>query len=504
MRWMALVALVALVPTAAAAQLVYQGELTDLDGVPVDGVETFTFALYPQAEGGEALWSEAHEDVPVVDGAFVVVLGGAQSFTPEDFATATWLGVTRLGAGEMAPRQRVGEVPAAVVARDVIGDIHPRSISVGGALVVGPDGAWIGPVAPEALDPRLDRDGDGWPDSAEVAVGADPDDPDDAPRDADDDGVPDALRGPPGPAGPPGEPAPVPEPPAPPGPIGVLRLHLADGAVDLPVLEAAFGVSRSLEGAGGGGREVARAVVSPLQVSLADHPRLLEVARLMAADDEITAELLLGDADPPRRILSLTGAIVREFSIHFPGGAGPSAATASVSGRRVDLADACGFSIVENRFHAGGCPDVAAISEWVLPAGAPLPELAAHQRAVLTADFGLSRPVSAERVDPLASTGLIIEMPLPDTGLLAWLLRRATGASLPAVQTLRVVAADAGTRTLILRDPVIESLNLRLSPDRSTLSVGLNPARIDAELTAPAGASRFSFDFVRNLVPPSP
>jgi subtilisin-like proprotein convertase family protein len=196
-----------LLPAWAAAQtpeLVYEGFLTDMDGAPFDGSRTLTFSIYAAPDGGEPLWSEGLEDVPVDAGLFVVVLGSVEAPMPPDlFRARRWLGVQPEGEPEFRPRQLVGDVPTALVARDVVGDIHPASVSVGGRLVIDAEGRWVGAGTPG--DGAGDSDDDGWADWIEVAVGSDPDDSADRPADDDGDGVADALVGPAGASGPPGE-----------------------------------------------------------------------------------------------------------------------------------------------------------------------------------------------------------------------------------------------------------------------------------------------------------
>jgi len=98
----------------APALLSYVGTLTDPQGAPVaDGTYEVLFALYPKANGGEALWSETWNatTTPVHtsgSGAFSVVLG-SYSALPEALIQAqpvTYLGVTVGADAELRPRQR--------------------------------------------------------------------------------------------------------------------------------------------------------------------------------------------------------------------------------------------------------------------------------------------------------------------------------------------------------------------------------------------------------------
>ena len=108
----ALICLFFALPAAALAQpvtLTYQGELTDLAGAPFEGARTLTFRLYADEEGGDALWTERHDDVDVLAGRFTVVLGARQALPGAEVADVDlWLGVQAAGDEEFAPRMRVG------------------------------------------------------------------------------------------------------------------------------------------------------------------------------------------------------------------------------------------------------------------------------------------------------------------------------------------------------------------------------------------------------------
>jgi hypothetical protein len=119
-RLTTLFALLALTTTTATAAvpdtLHYQGYLTNAVGDPVhcpDAVacpdETFdlTFQLYDSAEGGDPLWEETHEAVPIVRGTFDVELGSEGPIDPAVLSDPTWLGLSVNGSAEMAPRQRL-------------------------------------------------------------------------------------------------------------------------------------------------------------------------------------------------------------------------------------------------------------------------------------------------------------------------------------------------------------------------------------------------------------
>lgn len=210
MRGFLIAALMLLLTAGAAlaqpARVLYEGYLTDLAGDPFTGQQSLTFALYEQVQGGAAVWEDTYM-VNVADGRFEVVLGsGAEAITPDLFTVATWLGITPQGQAEFAPRQPVGDVPTALLARDVLGDIHPSSVSVGGQEVIDDTGRWVGPGDPngnlEGLRFDTDSDNDTWEDWIEIETGSDPLDGSDQPLDADFNHVADLLQGVPGIQGP--------------------------------------------------------------------------------------------------------------------------------------------------------------------------------------------------------------------------------------------------------------------------------------------------------------
>ncbi len=155
-----LVAVAALVSTCiavagpAAAQVPltvqHEGLLLDADGLPREGAVSLRFALYEFAEGGAALWFEDHQ-LDLVDGFYSVRLGGQQPLA--GLLTGTrYLGITVDQGAELAPRHPLSSVPFALTAQEVVGDIHPHSVSVGGRPVIDAEGNWVGPPVPGAGD----------------------------------------------------------------------------------------------------------------------------------------------------------------------------------------------------------------------------------------------------------------------------------------------------------------------------------------------------------------
>jgi formylglycine-generating enzyme required for sulfatase activity len=136
----------------AQPMLTFDGEIADERGQPLDDTVPMVFRLYAVPDGGAPLWQETHPMVDVAGGLFVVLLGSIEPLTPEILsAEPMYLGLAVDGDAEMTPRHLVTDVPRAAVARwaaDVTGDIHPRSVSVGGQVVIDAHGQWVGAGAP--------------------------------------------------------------------------------------------------------------------------------------------------------------------------------------------------------------------------------------------------------------------------------------------------------------------------------------------------------------------
>ncbi len=109
-----------LAPTVAAAvpmQFDHQGRLFDALGVPLDGDNDLSFAIYDVSSGGVALWTEAHDDVAFTDGYFSVELGSTSALDSATFdGGALYLGMS-VNAGTETGRIALVSVPYAVRAQ---------------------------------------------------------------------------------------------------------------------------------------------------------------------------------------------------------------------------------------------------------------------------------------------------------------------------------------------------------------------------------------------------
>jgi len=59
----------------------YQGSLTGLDAIPVNGPVSITFTIYDNETGSNALWTETQNPVYVSNGLFHVFLGAVNAIT---------------------------------------------------------------------------------------------------------------------------------------------------------------------------------------------------------------------------------------------------------------------------------------------------------------------------------------------------------------------------------------------------------------------------------------
>lgn len=152
--------------------LVYEGTLAQ-DGQPLEGMHVLTFAVFAESQGAGPLCSHAI-DVVLDRGWFATTIDGC---APAHFAGpgGRWLEITVDDGPPLAPRQRVGAVPSAWHARDLVdGCGTSRTIDADLTLQVVPQGAAPdGPcVAPADLRFASIRDALRWLRDKEVLSGA--------------------------------------------------------------------------------------------------------------------------------------------------------------------------------------------------------------------------------------------------------------------------------------------------------------------------------------------
>ncbi len=136
---------------AVPAQLAHQGRLLDVEGVPLEGHHTLTFALYDALTGGAVVWTESI-DINMVGGFYSVVLGADEANNPLDDLVLgnppLWLELTVDDGEPLAPRHQLLSVPYAVLAGTSEnlegGYVDASDISINGDLVIDDQGNWVG------------------------------------------------------------------------------------------------------------------------------------------------------------------------------------------------------------------------------------------------------------------------------------------------------------------------------------------------------------------------
>lgn len=131
--------------------LTLQIRLLDSQGMPVSGLQLVRVRLYDQATSGSTLHDETLS-ILASNGLAVLEIGrqGSNLLSPAIFENgpALFVGLQVNADPEMIPRVPLHHVPFAVTAeeaKDVSDrDIHPRSITMGGVLVIDAQGQWVG------------------------------------------------------------------------------------------------------------------------------------------------------------------------------------------------------------------------------------------------------------------------------------------------------------------------------------------------------------------------
>ncbi len=124
--------------------ILHQGYLTDTNGNPVNGNLNISFGIYETQSGGTAILEEDIGSVSVKDGFYALEIGkNSNLYSVFSDKNSLFLEV-RINNEALSPRQRIGAVPFAFVSYDVVGDIHPTSITIGGKKIIDENGKWSG------------------------------------------------------------------------------------------------------------------------------------------------------------------------------------------------------------------------------------------------------------------------------------------------------------------------------------------------------------------------
>ena len=131
-----------LTPASIPTAFTYQGQLQN-NGVDITASCDFQFALFDAATGGTQIGSTLNLTAQsVVKGIFTVQLDfGVSAFPNEPRFVATAVKCSPDTAFTTLGRQALSMVPYAL---NAVGPITPKSVSVGGTLVIDETGAWVG------------------------------------------------------------------------------------------------------------------------------------------------------------------------------------------------------------------------------------------------------------------------------------------------------------------------------------------------------------------------
>ena len=149
LKGVAIAAGLALAPCVAQAlpsEMMQEGLLLDADGNPLEGPRTIRVRIWNDLAAGQAVHDETFQNVQLVEGYYFIAIGSTRPLNASLFAGNAFLGLTIDNGQELAPRLALRKVPAAFLADNVVGDITPRSVSVGGGVVINDRGQWVGPA----------------------------------------------------------------------------------------------------------------------------------------------------------------------------------------------------------------------------------------------------------------------------------------------------------------------------------------------------------------------
>ena len=166
-------------------QINFQGLLLDASGAPVNGLVDLDFALFDTEAGGNALWTESHLDVDVIDGVYDVALGSTTAIDASVLSGSKVYLEIDVEGETLTPRQRLLAVPYAIRAENAdnvnglsgvfVTELFEHFDFDGGAPANDDPSEGLGDTDGDGIanfvDP--DNDDDGLSDGVEVAQGSD-------------------------------------------------------------------------------------------------------------------------------------------------------------------------------------------------------------------------------------------------------------------------------------------------------------------------------------------
>lgn len=107
---------------ASEKQINYQGQLSDINGMPVaDGLYSIDFVLYTDSVGGSVVWAE-NSEIQTSGGLFSYQIGSSNSLNSSLFQQYPILFLElRVGGESILPRSRLGATAYAFSASDISG-----------------------------------------------------------------------------------------------------------------------------------------------------------------------------------------------------------------------------------------------------------------------------------------------------------------------------------------------------------------------------------------------
>ncbi|MGC9042634.1 MAG: hypothetical protein ACP5KG_02120 [Myxococcota bacterium] len=136
--------------------ITHQGYITDKNGLGITGELNFSIGIYKSLDGDDLLWEEDLGTVNVKDGFYFIRVGDKGGLSDIFSGYSVLFLEVRINGKALSPRQAIGSVPYAFVSNDAVGDIHPRSVIVGGRKVIDENGRWAGDIPLSKADANTD------------------------------------------------------------------------------------------------------------------------------------------------------------------------------------------------------------------------------------------------------------------------------------------------------------------------------------------------------------
>jgi len=126
--------------------ITHQGYITDKSGLAVNGSLNMSIGVYKSLDGdsSDLLWEEDLGSVQVREGFYYIQIGNKGGLLDIFSGYSVLFLEVRIEGKALTPRQPIGSVPYAFVSSDAVGEIHPRSVSIGKQKVIDESGKWVG------------------------------------------------------------------------------------------------------------------------------------------------------------------------------------------------------------------------------------------------------------------------------------------------------------------------------------------------------------------------